>query len=148
MLNFISKSSSKLYFKTQKLLGIFQNLIRQKPFPSLGPKPSRQQPISNNRPAPQQQATWPSALCPAPLSLTCRAHVSAAPRTVSPPSLETDTERQLLPNSRRYASGPKPTTPPLLRTCPAASHQPGVATVARSPRTCPPRFPAPAPYKE
>jgi len=31
------------------MLGIFQNLIRQKPFPSLGPKPSRQQPISNNR---------------------------------------------------------------------------------------------------
>ena len=56
--------------------------------------------LSNNRPAPQQQATWPSALCPAPLSLTCRARVSAAPRTMSPPSLETDTERQLLPNSR------------------------------------------------
>ena len=39
------------------MLGIFQNLIRQKPFPSLGPKPSKQQPISNNR---------PSTLCPRP----------------------------------------------------------------------------------
>ena len=82
---------------------------------------------------------------PAPLPLTCGARVSAGPRTVSPPSLETNTERQLLPNSRRYASGPKPTTPPLHRTCPAAPHQPGIATAARSPRSWPPRFPAPAP---
>ena len=54
----------------------------------------------------QQQAspatTGDVAQCPVlvPLLLTYRARVSAAPCTMSPPSLETDTERQLLPDSR------------------------------------------------